>query len=337
MLGPVFHVSIIYANEIGYVVKSEILSDLFYSICHLIHSFRMPLFFFLSGFFSELVLNKKGEKNFIKNRIEKILIPAIFGIFTFATIESYFYYIQKNHRVTFLEFYSNFFTKEYFTFSHIWFLVNLFLYSILFFFVRKIEILKVKFINLVGLSFLVLMSNFFIGKNFTFLQIKVLDFFYYFSFFYFGISTFREKKISSILKLKQKTFFLFLSILYINYFYINFKDPLWVDFKYIPYYRIFHLFLESLLSWSMILFLIHLFQNRLNFESKILNYLKESGISVYLVHHAISIWIGFYFIDLNLNLYLKFFIHLGSVYSCSFLFYEIMKKNKLTKFLLGTK
>ncbi len=328
VLGPIFHVSIIYANEIGYVVKSDILSDLFFFICHLIHSFRMPLFFFLSGYFSELVLKKKGSSKFLKTRFEKLVIPTIFGIFCLASVEAYFLYIQKNSYLNFIEFYPKFFTKEFFTYSHIWFLVNLILYSTLFFGLRKINLFLFKPIQVIFLSFIILLSNIFINKNFTLLEIKILDFMYYLSFYFFGIISFKEDKFYSYKFLNSKFYSLFLFILLINYFYINKIDPYWIDFKYIYEYRIFHLFLESSLSWSIILFLLFQFQNKLNFDSKKLNYFRNSGITVYLVHHPISISLGYFFKNIDLSIYLKFLSQLILVYLISFFIYEVIRRLK---------
>ena len=51
LLGVLFHTSIVYAPNIGYAIKSGDLHYFFSILVHLIHLFRMPLFFFLSGFF----------------------------------------------------------------------------------------------------------------------------------------------------------------------------------------------------------------------------------------------------------------------------------------------
>ena len=48
-----------------------------------IHFFRMQLFMLLAGFFAELVLQRKGLTYLIKDRIKRILIPFLIGIFFF--------------------------------------------------------------------------------------------------------------------------------------------------------------------------------------------------------------------------------------------------------------
>ena len=45
------------------------------------HSFRMELFFILAGFFAHLLIQKRGDKALIINRLKRIVIPFILGWF----------------------------------------------------------------------------------------------------------------------------------------------------------------------------------------------------------------------------------------------------------------
>ena len=49
-----------------------------------IHFFRMQLFMLLAGFFAELVFQRKGMNHLMKDRIKRILIPFLIGIFFFG-------------------------------------------------------------------------------------------------------------------------------------------------------------------------------------------------------------------------------------------------------------
>ena len=42
-----------------------------------IHTFRMPVFFVMAGFFAALLIKKRGSKSFIRNRKDRILIPFL--------------------------------------------------------------------------------------------------------------------------------------------------------------------------------------------------------------------------------------------------------------------
>jgi peptidoglycan/LPS O-acetylase OafA/YrhL len=49
-------------------------------IYHYIHSFRMPLFFLIAGYFSRLLLIKLGERSFVLHRFKKIFVPFVFSL-----------------------------------------------------------------------------------------------------------------------------------------------------------------------------------------------------------------------------------------------------------------
>ncbi|MFW7381744.1 MAG: acyltransferase family protein [Oligoflexus sp.] len=42
-----------------------------------IHVFRMPTFYVVAGFFAALLISKQGENSFIRNRLQRILIPFV--------------------------------------------------------------------------------------------------------------------------------------------------------------------------------------------------------------------------------------------------------------------
>ena len=48
----------------------------------MIHGFRMPLFFLVSGFFTAMLWRKRGLKSLIKHRFNRILIPCLVGLVT---------------------------------------------------------------------------------------------------------------------------------------------------------------------------------------------------------------------------------------------------------------
>jgi hypothetical protein len=49
-----------------------------------LHSFRLPLFFLISGFFSRMMLEKHGAGNYLRRRWARIGLPLLIGLFTFC-------------------------------------------------------------------------------------------------------------------------------------------------------------------------------------------------------------------------------------------------------------
>lgn len=61
LLGIIFHAAIVYASDIKYAIQDEDRSDVLSYFCYWIHSYRMPMFYMISGFFSAMVWEKKEE------------------------------------------------------------------------------------------------------------------------------------------------------------------------------------------------------------------------------------------------------------------------------------
>ncbi len=47
-----------------------------------IHGFRMPLFFVMSGFFSAMLLHRRGWKSLVKQRFHRVFLPLLLGMVT---------------------------------------------------------------------------------------------------------------------------------------------------------------------------------------------------------------------------------------------------------------
>lgn len=84
MLGIVLHAALSYfLADDGYGTfwpQDDQQSVLASYVFDFIHTWRMPTFFLLAGFFAHLVLDKRGDRYFINDRVNRILLPfVIFG------------------------------------------------------------------------------------------------------------------------------------------------------------------------------------------------------------------------------------------------------------------
>jgi glucan biosynthesis protein C len=84
LLGIVIHASILYNTNIFHI--SPFYSDPqsqsagFNVLRDLIHVFRMPVFFSISGFFTALIFFERGLRNMISNRLHRLVYPFIAGL-----------------------------------------------------------------------------------------------------------------------------------------------------------------------------------------------------------------------------------------------------------------
>lgn len=80
ILGVVFHASLSFMPIfIGWAVMDVSTSSAVTIFMLISHSFRMPLFFLLAGFFSHLAYYRYGKKAFFQSRLVRIGIPFLLG------------------------------------------------------------------------------------------------------------------------------------------------------------------------------------------------------------------------------------------------------------------
>ena len=175
-----------------------------------ISNWRMPLFFLLSGFFAVLVIEKKGNPHFIKDRIIRIGITCL--------LFSAFYDVLDG--------------RVDFTTAHLWFLYELVIFVLCFSLLYKIQVFKnlvyrtcspkIFFIICLWLIATVplahILNNSFnpysLMPSETFFSLKPGNLVYYFSYFLLGALLYSNQKIFSKLS-ENKTIILlgFLSVL----------------------------------------------------------------------------------------------------------------------------
>lgn len=94
MMGIVLHAAMLYlaAPPPTMPVQSDPNTSLvFDALFALIHSFRMPTFFVLAGFFAALLVEKRGLWGTLKNRAARVLAPLLAGIFTVLPLTIFLY------------------------------------------------------------------------------------------------------------------------------------------------------------------------------------------------------------------------------------------------------
>jgi len=81
LLGIIFHVALYYMDTPIFwpkdPINTTIVADIIVTFSH---SFRMPVFFILSGFFACMLFLREGVLGFLKNRLKRIVIPLTAGL-----------------------------------------------------------------------------------------------------------------------------------------------------------------------------------------------------------------------------------------------------------------
>src|SRR5262245_33167878 len=80
LLGIVLHAALSFFPSFWVVTDSRQDSD-FGIVVSAIHGFRMPLFFVMSGFFSAMLLYRRGRGSLVKHRFKRVFLPLLLGMF----------------------------------------------------------------------------------------------------------------------------------------------------------------------------------------------------------------------------------------------------------------
>lgn len=94
ILGIVLHAAMFYTAAplpmmVPFTDRTQ--SPVFDWLFYFIHTFRMPLFFLLSGFFTALLVEKRGLWGTYRNRAARVLAPLVVGTLTVVPLASLFF------------------------------------------------------------------------------------------------------------------------------------------------------------------------------------------------------------------------------------------------------
>ena len=101
--------------------------QLFYLVDNIGVTFRMPLFFLLSGVFFKLSVAKRGKAGYAKHKFTTIMYPYLVWSFIICTLQ-----IAFNNYTNFNATYFSYLEIFYKPWGHWWFLLSLFLVSVLY-------------------------------------------------------------------------------------------------------------------------------------------------------------------------------------------------------------
>src|SRR5690606_39470636 len=78
LLGSVFHAALPFIPDYeAWLVMDDIRSRPVAGLAFWLHSFRMPTFFLLAGFFGHMMLGRRGTAGFVRDRARRTLAPLL--------------------------------------------------------------------------------------------------------------------------------------------------------------------------------------------------------------------------------------------------------------------
>lgn len=327
ILGMLLHATIAYKVEpIPTWPQDNIIHHWFFDFTYqFLHSFRMPLFFLIGGFFFRMLYYKIGREQFIKHRFRRIVIPFVFSIVFILPVTifpfSFFKYWMSNQND--LDAVISKSLREIMQWNgmaHLWFL-----YYLIFFYVFSLLVIRiVKFFkfNSTGLGisllsyinpgrtrglivYVILVWLILINYPSNYLHVDTgisPDFIYLLFYFIFFYSGWVINKIPTSLNWITRNSIVLTSvgsILSILIFYITWSFD---DISYSGFLKV----LISIQIVSLVIGILGLFLKYFTSESKFWKYISDASYWMYLIHLGIVCSLQIFFSVINLSPVLRF-------------------------------
>ncbi len=348
-----FHVCKVFDVAPYYHIKNADLSSSLDLVTVYVHQWHMPLFFLLAGWSLHASLALRGARAVLMERVKRIFIPFLFGCLTLCVGLGYVEHILMNHReTTFVQFVPRFFTSFYtglfkgqellFTWGHLWFLIYLFTFTLLYFPLFWILARKVPsngpvnswriYAPIMPMMFLQITLRIW-WPGFQNLFGDWGNFTYYSIFMWLGFllgrspaikdAVSREWKRAGMIALAVSAVFLF------SRAYKSESDVV----NHLLYYS-----LGTVFGYTAVLAILGFGYDHLRFRNKTLEYLAESALPVYILHQGGIVFPGWFIINMHAPLAVKFLLLLAvSITVTLFTYHFVVRPLNPLRFLFGMK
>lgn len=301
-----------------------------------VYPWYMTCLFAIAGMSCKYSLLKRTNKQFVVERIKKLVIPFFFGLLALVPIMTYtaevFFY---GYTGTYWQQYELFFTKKTdltgyhggFTPAHLWFLLYLFVISLTALLIVRLQKKCLRKFRVGSLSYFFIIFLF-VPEWFCLyvLNIGGKSLGQFMILFLFGYYILSEE---SILQKLQQYQFVSLAICILSgslytylYCFKNIRN-VWMTVLYIFF------------GWMTIIMLLGIGKSKLNFHNRASIYLTQASFPVYILHMPILVVVGFFALKLPIGVAGQFLLIELISFIATFLIYEIVKRMSVLRFFLG--
>ncbi|GGK32369.1 hypothetical protein GCM10007962_28410 [Yeosuana aromativorans] len=359
MLGIVLHSANTYVVAdygASWPLKDPLSTSLYLDwISSSIHSFRMPIFFVVAGFFASLLFHERSSIKMIKNRTNRILLPFLVFVvllwplviiaFTYSSIV----FANGNHPFTIaIELFSS--LKAFIPghTMHLWFLYYLVLFSItsfivglafkklpwftnksslVFTFIIQRPLLKLFLFSLVTFLILLIMNRSWVATSLSFTP-DFNTFIFYAFFYFFGWILFKSKSYLNSFMTYDWIFTVLGIILFTSYFLMDTSN---MSLELI-------MAIKAVNVWLFIFGFTGLFIRYGSNHSAVMRYVSDSSYWVYLLHLPLTAFLPSLLFGLAIPAFLKFvLVAMGTAFVCFATYHYFVRASFIGKFLNGRK
>ncbi len=357
LLGLVLHAGLTYSSfdySSFWPIKDPVNHIGFDVLVAIIHFFRMPVFFLVSGYFAALLFYKKGPRQMLINRAKRILLPLIasvlivypMAVFAFGFTKASFAGVTMPLSAAWNEITTGKFLP--FELLHLWFLYFLILYAFGGWLIARIfnrdnvftesankvftYILQRWWLRIAGLTFLFFLCQFWIGEpSLTTNNKWSIDLPIFMTYFLFFLTGWVIYKTNSLDKLKAYHIWQLSAATTLFFAFILTPWPEsseWLSVRE---------FLSALFSTMFIFGFIALFLTYFSNYMRRLGYIMDAAYWVYIIHLPIVAFIPGLLSAFVIPVFIKFLITLLLTVVLCFLSYHFMVRSTFIGMFLNGK
>ena len=325
-----------------------------------LHFWRMPLLLFISGAGTYMALGKRTTSQFARERLSRLFIPLLFGMFVIVPPQIYYEHIKEYN--SYWDFYKTVFEftpypEGSFSWHHLWFIMYLLVYSLLaiplLVFLRSPSSLKFKekvtgvLSTPAGILFipasLILITQIILRPYFPEETHALLDdwafFVFYLLFFLFGMICYSNPLLWEAIG-KSRKHLLTATLASLVPFYVFYFHQL--EFIQLP------LTLDTVetafdvtaiyVSWFTVITVIAFGQHYLNKPHPWLATINEGLYPFYILHQTVIIAIGYYLNQLPWGIAAKYWsVSLLTLISCVLFYLAFIRPFNVVRVVFGMK
>jgi len=342
----------------GWEIKNDGQSLLLSRIIIWLHQWRLPLLFFVAGAGSNFSISSRGPLKFLGERFVRLLIPLAFAMMFTIPFQVYFEWLQTGRiSSSFLEFYPSVwefvpYPDGSLTWSHMWFVVYLFVFTIMLwpvFSLMKIKVVQngIQRLNKVFTSpvAIAVLTGVFIYLYLK-LYIKwpeqqnlIADWFNFtFSITLFFIGFFMSHFYSFWQTCERYRWYFFsIAAICAVILIVKFYWPLALPKKQNALFYLYAV-CDSIQIWFLIIAALGFARRHLNFSNGFLRYTTSAVYPFYILHQTIIVAAGYYVVQWPLPMFIKLMILVVICFTSVYLLYEfLITRFVLTRILYGLK
>ena len=346
-----FHSALIFSLDPGDIVyvKDQVESEILIQFAYFVHQWHMPLLFLIAGASTWFALEFRTDRQYLKERLTRLVIPIVFGIVALIPPMIYIQFLGKPDFTSFWQFYPQFFNinpqdlsgySGTLTPAHLWFVIFLFAFSVIalpcFLYLKqeageRLVVRLTPFFERHGAIFMLTLP---LAITAVLPAPGGMPFFLYLTLFIYGYVLIPNARLQKVLgEHAARALMLGVAATAVIYVFGPWSSTLppysWGSILiHLTYY---------FSRWCWLIAILGLGHKYLN-TKKVPRYASEAAYPFYILHLPINTLVGYYVIQWDTSIAMKYLVITAATTILTAVLYDVLvKRTNVTRFLFGIK